>query len=225
MEDLSHAKRGGLERDSVVATALDLLDEVGLDGLTVRRLATELGVKSPALYWHFRDKQELLDLMSQRLQAEQGMAGPRDGEPWPEWIARRAHERRSLLLSRRDGARLVSGTSPGPAAARMFDAELGVLTGFGFTPVQAMRAVIAIGHYITGFVLEEQAAQERRNRAESGADERRGRRGREEEAAPRERLPVLGAAIREGGPPEGPEAFEQGLRMLVDGMQALTQAS
>ncbi|MER5388250.1 TetR/AcrR family transcriptional regulator C-terminal domain-containing protein [Saccharopolyspora sp. NPDC002686] len=214
MED---AKRNGLDRDSVVATALDLLDEVGLDGLTVRRLATELGVKSPALYWHFRDKQELLDLMSQQLQTVGGGTRPREGEPWPEWIARLAHERRALLLSRRDGARLVSGSSPGPEVARRFDDDLRVLSEYGFNPVQAMRAVIAIGHYITGFVLEEQAAQARPH------TEKRPKRRSQERTAPRERLPFLEAAIQEGGPPEGPAAFEQGLGMLIDGMRALAQ--
>jgi TetR/AcrR family tetracycline transcriptional repressor len=43
---------------------LDVLDEVGIDGLTVRLLAGRLGVKSPALYWHLRNKQELLDAMA-----------------------------------------------------------------------------------------------------------------------------------------------------------------
>ncbi|MGW1681261.1 TetR/AcrR family transcriptional regulator C-terminal domain-containing protein [Saccharopolyspora sp. NPDC002376] len=211
MSTVEDAKRNGLDRNSVVATALDLLDEVGLDGLTVRRLATELGVKSPALYWHFRDKQELLDLMSQQLQTAEGGTQPREGEPWPEWIARLAHERRALLLSRRDGARLVSGSSPGPDVARRFNDDLRVLSEYGFSPVQAMRAVIAIGHYITGFVLEEQAA--RTESREQGRSQ--------EQTAPRERLPFLEAAIQEGGPPEGPEAFEQGLGMLIDGMRAL----
>jgi len=50
-----------LERDLVVNTALKLLDEVGLDGLTLRKLAAELGVQAPALYWHFKNKQALLD--------------------------------------------------------------------------------------------------------------------------------------------------------------------
>lgn len=81
----------------------------------------------------------------------------------PEWVARRACERRRLLLSRRDDARLVVGTSPGPAIARMFDTELRVLTNFGFAPVQALRAIISIGHYVTGFAMEEQAEQQQRD--------------------------------------------------------------
>jgi TetR/AcrR family transcriptional regulator, tetracycline repressor protein len=59
--------RAGLTRDLVVRAALDLLDEVGLDKLSTRRLADRLGVRSPALYWHVKDKPQLLDLMAQEL--------------------------------------------------------------------------------------------------------------------------------------------------------------
>ncbi|MFI2612628.1 TetR/AcrR family transcriptional regulator C-terminal domain-containing protein [Kitasatospora sp. NPDC018619] len=53
-----------LDRGQVVDTALDLLDEAGLDGLTLRAIAARLDVKAPALYWHFKDKQALLDAMA-----------------------------------------------------------------------------------------------------------------------------------------------------------------
>ena len=45
-----------IERDTVVTTALELLDEVGIDGLTMRRLAQALDVQAPSLYWHFANK-------------------------------------------------------------------------------------------------------------------------------------------------------------------------
>ncbi len=53
-----------LTRDQVVGVALDLLDEVGLDNLTMRRLAAALGVKNGATYWHFPSKQALLEAMA-----------------------------------------------------------------------------------------------------------------------------------------------------------------
>jgi len=55
--------RTPLDRKRVADTALKLLNEVGLDGLTLRAIAKELDVKAPALYWHFKDKQALLDEM------------------------------------------------------------------------------------------------------------------------------------------------------------------
>ena len=53
-----------LDRERVVRAALALLDEVGLDGLTLRRLAQDLGVKAPALYWHVASKADLLHEMA-----------------------------------------------------------------------------------------------------------------------------------------------------------------
>ncbi|MGW5823017.1 TetR family transcriptional regulator, partial [Streptomyces noursei] len=53
-----------IDRKLVVETALRLLNEGGLDGLTLRRIAKELDVQAPALYWHFKNKQELLDEMA-----------------------------------------------------------------------------------------------------------------------------------------------------------------
>ena len=208
MQARTGSRPAGLDRATVATTALGLLDEVGLDGLTVRRLAAELGVQSPALYWHFRNKQELLDLMAQELQTALPPSPPADDEAWPQWVARRARQRRQLLLSRRDGARLVAGTSAGPAVARQAEAELRPLVAVGFTPTQALRAIIAIGHYVTGFVMEEQSARQRPPQQPPPASA-----GLE--------TPTLMAALRSGGPPESEDAFEQGVSMLIDGMQAL----
>lgn len=54
-----------LQRDTVVRAALTLLNEVGLDGLTTRRLAERLGVQQPALYWHFKNKQALIGALAE----------------------------------------------------------------------------------------------------------------------------------------------------------------
>jgi len=62
--------RRRLDRDAVVAVAFDLVDAEGIDALTIRRLAKELGVSPTALYWHFVDKQALLDAMADQLWAD-----------------------------------------------------------------------------------------------------------------------------------------------------------
>ena len=58
----------GLNRADIVQAALDLLDEKGIDAVTVRAVATRLGVKAPALYWHVENKQALLDEMGTEIQ-------------------------------------------------------------------------------------------------------------------------------------------------------------
>ncbi|SFB48691.1 transcriptional regulator, TetR family [Amycolatopsis marina] len=196
-----------MDRSTIISAALEVLEEVGLDELTTRRLAARLQVKSPALYWHFRNKQELLDEMARSIQARQDLGPPRAGEQWRDWLVRRARERRDILLAHRDGARLIAGSSPGPGIAVMFDQELNALVLQGFTPVQAMRAITTLGSYITGFVLEEQARHGRDEPPPVDLDKAR-------------ETPTLLAAIREGGPPDGPIAFEDGLALVLGGIEA-----
>lgn len=187
----------------VVEAALELLDEVGLDALSMRRIAAKLGVQNPALYWHFRNKQVLLDEMC-RVMLEPTLGPPNEGETWQEWLTRRAHLFRSLLLSRRDGARVIIGGNPGPSAGRKFEQELRVMVGFGFAPGTAMHLIGALSHYTTGFVLDEQT------RAPAPSPERL--------AALAEEYPTAIAAVREGGTPTSDDAFAFGLRLLIDGM-------
>ena len=76
----------GLTKAGIVQAALDLLDEAGMDGLTVRALAARLGVQAPALYWHVRNKQALLDEMATQIWRQVGdvMAGLPGDLPWRE---------------------------------------------------------------------------------------------------------------------------------------------
>ncbi len=63
-------ERPKLSKDAVVDRALKLADTDGLEGLTIRRLAADLGVTPMALYWHFRSKEELLDGLAERVWSE-----------------------------------------------------------------------------------------------------------------------------------------------------------
>jgi len=208
-------RAAGLTRPTIIQTALRLLNTVGLDGLTVRRLAAELGVQSPALYWHFRSKQELLDQMADAIIRAAGMGPPHHGESWQDWLARRARAYRRSLLAHRDGARLVANARAlSPATIRMYDEELTAMVGCGFTPVLALRTTGALAYYVNGFVLQEQASRQ------------------EDRGQPADQLAALAelldggasasllVAIREGGSPLGEEAFEHGLRALIDGTAA-----
>src|SRR6185312_4685509 len=95
-----------ISRQQVLGAALELLDEVGLDQLTMRRLATALGVQNGATYWHFRSKQALLEAMADAMLA--GVADVAPG-PWDARVPELATRLRRALLARRDGARVFSG--------------------------------------------------------------------------------------------------------------------
>jgi len=207
-------------RELMIETALRLLDEVGLDGLTVRRLATELGVKSPSLYWHIRTKQELLDGMADAIIRAAGMGPPRDGESWQEWLTRRARSYRKTVLAHRDGARIIATAAwLSPATIRTFDEELSAMVRHGFTPALALHTIAAISRYVTGFVLQEQTT-----------------RPVDEATAPSNPMAAVAAmlddgeqaillqAIRHAGPPLSEAAFEHGLGLLISGTEKTLEA-
>jgi TetR/AcrR family tetracycline transcriptional repressor len=192
------------------------MTDAGLrSGLMVRRLAAELGVRSPALYWHIRGKQELLDGMAEEIILAAGMGPPEKGETWQDWLARRARAARRAMMARRDGARVVTGAAwLSPATIKMFDAELTGMVERGFPPVLALRTITAVSQYVTGFVLQEQSRA--RTRAEGPADPRAALAGLLEG---RTSAPLL-EAIRDGAGTTDDDAFEHGLRVIIDGAAA-----
>ncbi|MEN5246483.1 tetracycline resistance transcriptional repressor TetR [Brucella pseudintermedia] len=147
-----------LHRDAVIRTALELLNEVGEEGLTTRRLAERLGVQQPALYWHFKNKRVLLDALAETILAEHhDRALPRAGENWRQFLIENARSFRRALLTYRDGARIHAGTRPTNDQMGQAQAQIGFLVQAGFTPADAARALIAISHYVVGSALEQQA--------------------------------------------------------------------
>jgi len=101
-----------LNRETIIQVALELLDEVGLDDLTTRRLADRLGIQSPTLYWHFKSKQALLTAMAYAMLKDlDAQPVPADVE-WRTLFRDNAHSFRRALLSHRDGARIHAGTIP-----------------------------------------------------------------------------------------------------------------
>jgi TetR/AcrR family tetracycline transcriptional repressor len=211
---MSEESRPSLDRSTVVQAALGLLKRVGLDGLTTRRLAAELGVKSPALYWHFRNKQELLDAMADALIRETGMGPPRSGETWQEWLARRVRAYRTSLLAYPDSARIVTEAKQlSPATIRTFNEELQALVALGFDPIQALRTVTALTNYANGFVLQEQSSRQ------PAIDMPVALESIAELFNEGDEAPLL-VAFAEGGSPYSEESFEYGLRALIEGCAA-----
>ncbi|MFI5907514.1 TetR/AcrR family transcriptional regulator C-terminal domain-containing protein [Dactylosporangium sp. NPDC051541] len=146
----------------VARTGLDLLAEVGLDGLTMRVVADRLGVRAPTLYWHVKNKQHLLDAMAAVMftEATAGLTPPGDVRDWPEWVATRARTMRTILLRYRDGARVFAGTNlTGPEMPRAMETTLRLLVDAGFDLPTAARGFAAVLHYTVGYTIEEQARQ------------------------------------------------------------------
>lgn len=151
-----------LERQTILDQALALLDAVGIDQLTTRRLAERLKVQQPALYWHFRNKRALLDAMNAEIMRRgHDRRRPLPGETWQDFVRANARSFRRALRAVRDGARIHAGTQPTPEHLADAEAQLKFLIDAGFAPPLAMHALIGIGRYVVGAVLEEQAEGDR----------------------------------------------------------------
>jgi len=151
---------GGLTKTAIVQAALDLLDEAGMDGLTVRALAARLGVQAPALYWHVRGKQALLDEMATVIWRRIGdvMAGLPADLPWREMMAGYAAAVRAELLGHRDGAKAFSGTTlTDPEVIRRQEPTFEALTRQGFALEDAVRGLVLLHDFTIGCCVEEQA--------------------------------------------------------------------
>lgn len=181
-----------VNREIVVSEALDLLDEVGLDAVSTRRLAKRLGVEQPSLYWYFRTKKDLLAAMAEAAMVPHATAPlPTPGDDWRDWFADNTRSFRRTLLMRRDGARLHS-RQHACRRPRPDPPQDGVPRR-----LRRARAGRADGHagrfyrFTVGSVLEEQADTDPGDSADLPAD-----------------MPVI----------DHESAFEAGLTLILNGL-------
>lgn len=150
----------GLSKDVIVGAALEVLDTTGIDGLTVRAVAAHLQVQAPALYWHVRDKQELLDEMATEMWRRIGAeldAVPSD-ESWQHKMTAFATITRRTLLSIRDGAKVFSGTYlTDTGVLKDQEANLELMVGLGFRIDDVFDAFTLLYSFTIGYCIEEQA--------------------------------------------------------------------
>ncbi|MFB9906920.1 TetR/AcrR family transcriptional regulator C-terminal domain-containing protein [Allokutzneria oryzae] len=202
-----------LDRGTVVRTALRVLDEVGVENLTLRRIATELNVQAPALYWHFKNKQELVDEMATTVLVE-ALSSAEHAEDWESLLIGYGRALRAALLSHRDGAKVFSGTYlTDPDVYKGQERGLRMLVDAGFTLADAVSGLITVHCYATGHAVEEQAAQ-----PGPGEVARRYDPQARAERIDAETLPLAHEASTQlfG---DFDDRFERGLRLIVRGMR------
>ena len=150
--DRSEGERARLTRDAVVGRALRLADAVGLEALTIRKLAAELGVTPMALYWHFRSKDELLDGLAERIWSEIDTDVDVTA-PWPAQLRGLLESLLRVLRAHPAAAQLLLQPEKrqNESALRATEVTLEVLRGAGFDPVYASE--IARSALWTGIML------------------------------------------------------------------------
>jgi TetR/AcrR family tetracycline transcriptional repressor len=184
-----------IDRAVAVREALALLDEVGLDGVSTRAVARRLGVEQPSLYWHFKNKQELLAAMAAAaLERQDALPLPQTGDDWRSWFLENYRSFRSALLAHRDGARLHAGSVPDGASRERLLQKFAFLVDAGVAQSDAIAGMLAASRFTVGSALEQQADPDAAEAAASTSGD----------------LAV----------PTHDQAFEAGLLMLLTGLEA-----
>jgi AcrR family transcriptional regulator len=149
------APRPPLTREVVVDAALRVLDRDGAEGLSMHRVARELGTGAASLYWHVRNKDELLQLMSERLGEEIDLPAP-DPARWQDQLKDVLRQLRAGARRHRDAARISLGRLPsGPILARFSEWLFELLVPAGIPD----RVIAYVGDltslYVAAYAFEE----------------------------------------------------------------------
>jgi AcrR family transcriptional regulator len=208
--------REPLSRQRIVRAALRIMDEEGLEAVTMRRIGRELGVEAMSLYNHVQGKDDILDSICEEVMAE--FRNPQ-AEHWTEAARLGAHEYRRLLLAHPNVLTLMTERKApftNPESLRAYEFALDLFRTAGLSPCDSLKAFHAFGGYILGYVTMELGTM-------MGGPEA------EEHARPHqdlalmvetEELPRLQEALPYLIDCDFGEQFEFGLDLLIEGIHA-----
>jgi AcrR family transcriptional regulator len=147
------AARTPLSRERVVRTAVAVADAHGVDAVSMRRVAHELGVDPMSLYNHVANKEDLLDGMANLVVAEIDLTPA--GDEWKPALRARVLEAREMLSRHPWAAQVIETRSTAaPAILQYFEAALGILRDGGFSLDLAHHSLHALGSRLLGFSQE-----------------------------------------------------------------------
>ncbi len=148
------ANRAPVNRERTLEVALVVADSEGIEAVTMRRLARELGVEAASLYHHVEGKEQILDGLVDVVAA--GIELPKPSADWRKVVSERAQRTRAGLLRHPWAVSLMaSRTSPGPATLGLLEAGIRCFRQGGFSVPMAAHAVSTVDSYVHGFVLQE----------------------------------------------------------------------
>jgi AcrR family transcriptional regulator len=209
-------RRAQLTREQVLTTAIELADRDGIDSISMRKLAQELGVEAMSLYTHVRSKDDLLDGMVDAVISTIPVVD--DAADWRTSLRRMALGARGVMLRHPWAPRTVeTRAAPGPAGIAYVNAVLGILREGGFSIAQAHHALHILGSRLLGFtqsVFDDSADPD----AEAAASLPDGF------AAAFPYVAEMAAAVAHGGalgPCDDDGEFEFALDFMLDGLHRL----
>lgn len=146
-------RRAQLTRERVLEAAVQLADRDGIEALSMRRLAQELGVEAMSLYTHVRSKDDLLDGMVEVVVAEIPIHPEPSG--WKASLRGLVFAARGVMLHHRWAPRVIeSRVAPGPAMLGYYDAVMGTLREGGISLELTHHAIHMLGSRMLGFTQD-----------------------------------------------------------------------
>ncbi|MBP7929008.1 MAG: TetR/AcrR family transcriptional regulator C-terminal domain-containing protein [Acidimicrobiia bacterium] len=150
--------RQGLDRDQVVEAALTLIDEQGLDALTMRNLASRLNVEATSLYTHIENKGDILDGVIDLV--NEGLSIPATGPGWENRVRAYCHAYRDALLAHPHVTPAIAlRPVVTPSTMSLVETALQELVDMGFEPELARRVLNVVAAFVVGHVLAELSAR------------------------------------------------------------------
>lgn len=141
-----------LTREKIIKTAISYADKHSLKNISMRKIASELGVQAMSLYNHIKNKEDLVDAMVEEIVSQIGIPEPE--KSWRDQMTRRAQAAHDVLVRHHWATHpLVSRMNIGDYSLTYFDRTLQCLHRAGFSLVEADHAINAMDSYIFGFVL------------------------------------------------------------------------
>ena len=142
-----------MSRERVLRAAIDFADANGIESLSMRKLARELGVEAMTLYYYVANKNDLLEGMADLIAEEIEL--PSDDVDWREATRTRATSAHAVLVRHHWASPLWMRVLIGPARMRYMDSALGVYRRAGLSPASTELAFHAVENHVVGYALQE----------------------------------------------------------------------
>ena len=215
------SQREPLTRERIIRAALRIMDEEGLDAVSMRRIGRELGVEAMSLYNHVQDKEDILDGICEAVLAD--FRVPLADE-WTEGARLAAHEYRRLLLAHPTVITLMTERKrpfTNAESLRAYEFALEVFRTAGLSEEDSVKAFHVFGGYILGFVSMELGLMV------GGPDDEAHAQAHQEMARllASADLPRMREAMPHFMTCDLEEQFEFGLDLLIEGIRARISAS
>ncbi|MFE5322384.1 TetR/AcrR family transcriptional regulator C-terminal domain-containing protein [Paenibacillus sp. NPDC056579] len=208
-----------LERARIIQTALRLLNESGFKELSMRKIADALGVKTASLYYHVKDKDQLLQLLADTLSDQ--MAEPDPALPWREQLVQWSGAFLTALRGCRDAPDIFQATiAMGYGRLTQIERLFHILAAAGFRDEHIPWMASILKNYVIGFAADEARLKALTGPEDGGMEQRDGSYTEAYRSLPEDRFPNMIRLAVYTTRPNGDEEFQFGLEALMDGFEA-----